>query len=169
MQPASARATRPVTNDDLERLGSGYKDLEYLLANWNKATRKCEKNMDKRVGQLQSGQASPDLCEAMPDRVRDYLGMRNTKHKLFNTKQLFIDIEAAGMIPSGEEDTFQDAIEDFERYQREADEWAYTSAWAEAQPGGGRDNKEDYLLRAQKDVELATKQLRTICTILKLI
>lgn len=158
---------REVTDQDLLRVREGYDDLVNLMNNWNKLTRKCDKNQDKIVQALRSGQESPDDCIAKPDEVRKYLGIRSTKAKLFNTKQLWVDLEVSGRVPDKDEDRFQELVEDFEKYKRQADEWAYSSAWGEANPGGGRDKVEDYLLRAKKEAAAATAALGEILQILK--
>ncbi|CAE8664639.1 unnamed protein product, partial [Polarella glacialis] len=95
-----AAANKEVTQDDLDKLVDGYRDLTYLMENWNKATRKCEPGQDRIIQVLASGQQSPDTCIAKPDEVRKYLGIRSTKAKLFNTKQKFIDIEMNDMVPN---------------------------------------------------------------------
>ncbi|CAE7234330.1 unnamed protein product, partial [Symbiodinium necroappetens] len=87
-------------------------------------------------------QAGPDSCLAQPLQVRKYLGQTSIKANLFDTKQMLVNFELAGMVPSGRDDEYGDLVEDFERYKREADEWAYSSSWAEANPGGGRDRTE---------------------------
>eukprot|EP00440_Ansanella_granifera_P075033 gb/GFBE01081430.1/.p1 GENE.gb/GFBE01081430.1/~~gb/GFBE01081430.1/.p1 ORF type:complete len:238 (+),score=50.97 gb/GFBE01081430.1/:1-714(+) len=166
---ASAVTISKVTEEDKQRLIKGFKDLDYMMNNWNNVTRKCDKNQDRITNVLASGQASPDGCIAQPDQVRKYLGGRSIKAPLFNTKALFINIEASGMVPEKDEDRFGELIDDFERYKREADEWAYSSSWAEANPGGGRDRTEDYLLRAKTLCAKATDTLREIMNILSLI
>ncbi|CAE7670833.1 unnamed protein product [Symbiodinium sp. CCMP2456] len=144
---------------DQEKLLAGYKDLVYMMQNFNKVTRKCDKNQDKISQPLQTGFAGPDSCLAQPLQVRKYLGQTSIKANLFDTKQMLVNFELAGMVPSGRDDEYGDLVEDFERYKREADEWAYSSSWAEANPGGGRDRTEDYLLRSKNLAEKATKTL----------
>ncbi|CAK0849265.1 unnamed protein product [Prorocentrum cordatum] len=65
-------------------------------------------------------------------------------------------------------DDFVDAWEEFERHKRTGDEWAYTSSWGEANPGGGKDKVEDFLLRSKKEVVLATESLGKLVKMLQL-
>jgi len=160
--------SKPVTKEDLQRLASGYKDLVYLMDNWNTATRDCRFIGEKRQDVLQSGVESPNKCKANPDEVRKYMGMRDLNEKLYNTQQLFIDIEAQDLVPTKDDDRFADAMDDFEKHKRTASEWAYTSSWGEGNPGGGRDKVEDYLLRSKAEAALATKSLGIIIDVLKL-
>eukprot|EP00419_Tripos_fusus_P024432 CAMPEP_0172714912 /NCGR_PEP_ID=MMETSP1074-20121228/67244_1 /TAXON_ID=2916 /ORGANISM="Ceratium fusus, Strain PA161109" /LENGTH=248 /DNA_ID=CAMNT_0013539439 /DNA_START=89 /DNA_END=835 /DNA_ORIENTATION=- len=165
---ALAAQTKPVTKDDLQRLSSGYKDLVYMMDNWNTVTRDCRFVGERRQEALQSGVLSPNKCKANPDEVRKYFGMRALDEKLFNTKQLFIDIEAQDLVAKKDGDRYSDAVEDFETHKRQASEWAYTSSWGDANPGGGRDKVEDYLLRSKAEAALATKSLGIIIDVLNL-
>lgn len=161
-------AQAQVTEADKQRLTRGYKELVYMMKNFNTVTRKCEKNQENIQRALQSGQASPDGCIANPLVVRKYLGQTSIKADLFNTKDLLVNMELAGMVPSKSEDEYGDLVEDFEAFKRQADEWAYSSSWAEANPGGGRDRTEDYLLRSKSLADKATKTLGRIVEILGL-
>jgi len=163
---AAANKASPALKADQEKLIAGYKDLVYMMKNFDKVTRKCDKNQDKISQPLQTGFAGPDSCLAQPLQVRKYLGQTSIKANLFDTKQMLVNFELAGMVPSGLDDEYGDLVEDFERYKREADEWAYSSSWAEANPGGGRDRTEDYLLRSKNLAEKATKTLGRLVEIL---
>lgn len=159
---------RPVTDVELKRIRKGYFQLEYLMANWNKVTRKCDKNQAQMTFAAQAGTQSPDTCIADPDQVRKYLGLRSTKEDLFNTQQLWLDIENTDIIPVKQNDEYQELISDFETQKQAAGDWAYTSSWGESNPGGGRDKVEDYLLRSKADAINATATLGKIVKILKL-
>ncbi|CAE7209333.1 unnamed protein product [Symbiodinium pilosum] len=137
-----------------------------MMQNFNKVTRKCDKNQDRISQPLPSGLAGPDACIAQPLQVRKYLGQTSTKANLFDTKQMLVNFELSGMVPAGKDDEYGDLVEDFEKFKREADEWAYSSSWAEANPGGGRDRTEDYLLRSKTLADKATKTLGLIVDIL---
>jgi len=165
--PAAA-ASKQVTEQDLQRIADGYKDLVYLMNNWNKETRDCTEVQTNIQRTLTSGTQSPDECKATPDIVRKYMGTRSINEKLFNTQQLWIDIETQDLVPAKEDDRFSEAVEDFEKHKRQASEWAYTSSWGSANPGGGRDKVEDYLLRSKSEAALATESLGVIVDILKL-
>lgn len=156
------------TQADKDRLARGYKEMVYMMKNWDTVTRKCEKNQENIQRALQSGQLSPNSCVASPLVVRKYLGQTSTKADLFNTKDLLVNLELAGNVDSKFEDEYGDLVEDFETFKRQADEWAYSSSWAEANPGGGRDRTEDYLLRSKNLADKATKTLGRIVEILGL-
>jgi len=160
--------SKVVTQEDLSRLASGYKDLVYMMDNWNTVTRDCRFANEKRQETLQSGVQSPNKCKANPDEVRKYMGMRALDEKLFNTQQLFVDIENQDFVDKKDEDRYSDAVEEFEKHKRQASEWAYSSSWGEANPGGGRDKVEDYLLRSKAEAALATKSLGIIMDCLHL-
>mmetsp|Transcript_22067 Transcript_22067/g.41586 ORF Transcript_22067/g.41586 Transcript_22067/m.41586 type:complete len:221 (+) Transcript_22067:48-710(+) len=164
--PVQAKAAAPNIKADKERLVAGYKDLVYMMNNFDTVTRKCDKNQDRISQALQSGTASPNACIAQPLTVRKYLGQTSIKANLFDTKQMLVNFELAGMVPNDKEDEYGDLVEEFERCKRESDEWAYSSSWAEANPGGGRDRTEDYLLRSKRLADSATKNLGRIVEIL---
>lgn len=165
--PTNAGQTQPVTPGDLKKIRAGYDDLLYLMDNWNKATRSCT-GIGSNVQQaLAAGVQSPDNCKATPDEVRKYFGMRSMSANLYNTQQLWINLEASDLVPSKEEDRYQEAVEDFEKHKRQASEWAYTSSWGENNPGGGRDKVEDYLLRSKAEAALAVQALAVIVDVLK--
>ncbi|CAJ1429602.1 unnamed protein product [Effrenium voratum] len=91
-----AREAHAVKQADKDRLITGYKDLVYMMQNFNKVTRKCDKNQENVQRALQSGQNSPDSCIAQPLVVRKYLGQTSIKANLFDTKNLLVNLEVRG-------------------------------------------------------------------------
>ncbi|CAK9050716.1 unnamed protein product [Durusdinium trenchii] len=108
-----------VTQADKDRLARGYKEMVYMMKNWDTVTRKCEKNQENIQRALQSGQLSPNSCVASPLVVRKYLGQTSTKADLFNTKDLLVNLELAGNVDSKFEDEYGDLVEDFETFKRQ--------------------------------------------------
>eukprot|EP00913_Durusdinium_trenchii_P001331 g1229.t1 len=84
-----------VTQADKDRLARGYKEMVYMMKNWD------TENIQRA---LQSGQLSPNSCVASPLVVRKYLGQTSTKADLFNTKDLLVNLELAGNVDSKFED-----------------------------------------------------------------
>lgn len=169
LEPARAVRFKPVGEKELSKLKTGYVNLETLVADWEKATRVCSNQIEKQALETAVVGAGQLPCEANANVVREKFGMRSLTANLYNTEQLWKDIQMADMVPSGQDDRFQDLIEDFEKYKREADEWAFTSTWGEANPGGGKDKVEEYLVKSKDYTMKATKALKEIVQILKLV
>jgi Ca2+ transporting ATPase len=164
----AANAAGDVTRKDYERVIEGYKGLTYLVDNWLQETRDCSMAVGGNVAMtLQSGTVSPNACVASPLIIRNYLGCSKMDHPLFQSEKLWVKIQNSDQAPDDVE-AFLDAWEDFEKHKRNGDEWAYTSSWGEANPGGGRDKVEEYLLKSQKEVVLAKDALGKIAEMLKL-
>eukprot|EP00933_Yihiella_yeosuensis_P072978 TRINITY_DN81543_c0_g1_i1.p1 TRINITY_DN81543_c0_g1~~TRINITY_DN81543_c0_g1_i1.p1 ORF type:complete len:257 (-),score=52.52 TRINITY_DN81543_c0_g1_i1:42-764(-) len=165
-EDANAKDVKAITQKDLDKLVDGYNDLVYLLGNWDKATRKCMYINSGKAGATDVEEQG--LCDASADEVRKYIGVRSLKAKLYGTADLWTAIELSDMnlIPKKEEDRYADLIEEFEKYKREADSWAYNSVWAESNPGGGKDKTEEYLLKAKEQVQLLKDALGQILKII---
>eukprot|EP00929_Paragymnodinium_shiwhaense_P044684 TRINITY_DN22907_c0_g1_i1.p2 TRINITY_DN22907_c0_g1~~TRINITY_DN22907_c0_g1_i1.p2 ORF type:complete len:250 (-),score=56.82 TRINITY_DN22907_c0_g1_i1:326-1021(-) len=168
-RPQSAAAVpqiRAVTKKDLENIKQGYEELVAFVADWDKNTHpSCT---DEAVQAIKEEGKVPSSCDAAPDTVRAYLGQRDTREKLYNTEQLWISIDAADMVDRKDQDEWSSAIDDFENYKQQAGDMSYTSSWALANPGGGRDQQENYLARSRKFTEKAMTELGKIVRILKL-
>merc|ERR1719321_185462 len=116
-------------------------------------------------------QGAPANCDPDPDKIRFYLGQRDMKEKLYNTEELWVSIDAADNPPlfaNKDEDAFQEASERFEDFKTQAGDWAYTSSWGVANPGGGRDKMEQYLVKSKDFTKKAVNELGKLITILKL-
>eukprot|EP00930_Biecheleria_cincta_P039121 TRINITY_DN26910_c0_g1_i1.p1 TRINITY_DN26910_c0_g1~~TRINITY_DN26910_c0_g1_i1.p1 ORF type:complete len:271 (-),score=60.41 TRINITY_DN26910_c0_g1_i1:331-1143(-) len=168
LQPAQAVKYKPVGEKELTKLKTGYTNLENLVADWDKYTRVCSNEIERQALETSAGDGRIKACEANANVVREKFGMKSLTANLYNTEQLWKDIQMADMVPSGKDDRFQDLIEDFEKYKREADEWAYTSTWGEANPGGGKDKVEEYLVKSKEYTVKATQALKEIVQILHL-
>jgi hypothetical protein len=73
-QPALA-AGAPPSEADIERLKTGYKQLEYLLDNFEQETTICRENGGE--------------CKRNADAVRKALGLRSTTDPLFQVDKIF--------------------------------------------------------------------------------
>jgi hypothetical protein len=73
-QPALA-AGAPPSEADIERLRTGYKQLEYLLDNFEQETTICRENGGE--------------CKRNADAVRKALGLRSTTDPLFQVDKIF--------------------------------------------------------------------------------
>ena len=77
-------------------------------------------------------------------------------------------VRAAPLVEPGRAGIYLDAVE---RYREKADQTAimpYTSSWGEANPNGGKEVVDEYLLRTKEDVLETEKVLREILELLEL-
>lgn len=143
------RRANAITGGEADRIRTGYKNLNYLLENWDKETTKCNK---------------AGGCVRTPDNIRFYLGQRSTSDPLFNIEKVFLrageDVEG----PDGE--LLEDAINQWSRHCEQASVMAYTSSWGEANPGGGELQINRFAKKAQDEVIQAKDALATIMKIL---
>lgn len=173
---AQAVPKREVSQADLDRIKEGYNDLVYLMANWNKLTRKCDRDYAaaaKNVGEEELRDAllyeGPDPCTPQPDEVRKFLGGRSVDANLYNTEQLWIGLQMGDQVPTEETDRFQSAAEEFEKHKNQVLSLAWTGIRGESgRPAGSQKQIEDILLQSKGETELATKALGEIVQILKL-
>ena len=75
VSPALAAAGEPPSKADIERLKTGYKQLEYLLDNFEQETTICRENGGE--------------CKRNADAVRKALGLRSTTDPLFQVDKIF--------------------------------------------------------------------------------
>uniref|UniRef100_A0A0G4HPE9 Uncharacterized protein n=1 Tax=Chromera velia CCMP2878 TaxID=1169474 RepID=A0A0G4HPE9_9ALVE len=136
-----------------DRLLTGYKDIVYLLENWDKETTKCE---------------SPTKCVRDADVVRKYLGLRSTKDPLFQAEKTIQQLQGNLDDPDDIEQ-FISAAEEFSSAQSMANSMAYTSSFGEYNPGGGADAVARYLEISRKQVIICKSALEKVLKLLKLI
>mmetsp|Transcript_22059 Transcript_22059/g.47336 ORF Transcript_22059/g.47336 Transcript_22059/m.47336 type:complete len:223 (-) Transcript_22059:342-1010(-) len=145
--PAFAASTPP-TPAEIERIKTGYKNIQYLLANWEQETTVCRENGGE--------------CKRDADAVRRYLGLRSTTDPLFQIEKVFAKVRFMDDLdPDKLEDFFQ-ATEDWNTTMNMSNSMAFISQFAEYNPGGGKDEVLKYLNEAQTQVVLAEKALKTI-------
>eukprot|EP00611_Tribonema_gayanum_P013728 TRINITY_DN2486_c0_g1_i1.p1 TRINITY_DN2486_c0_g1~~TRINITY_DN2486_c0_g1_i1.p1 ORF type:complete len:204 (+),score=68.62 TRINITY_DN2486_c0_g1_i1:48-659(+) len=146
--PAHAASTIPGG----DRLLNGYKQLTYLLDNWDKETTSCDAN---------------GKCDRKPDNVRRYLGLRSTTDPLFQIERV-LDKAQAYIDDPDDSDKYIEAAETFQSTQSMANSMAFTSSFGEYNPGGGKDQVDKYLEESRKQVVLCQQALGDIVQILKL-
>ncbi|CAE8588263.1 unnamed protein product [Polarella glacialis] len=130
--PAHAK----LKDKDVERITKGYKNIVYLLDNFDEETTICNPS-----------------CKRAPDAVRSYLGLRSTKDPLFQLDKMLLT-EIDSVIP-GMMDEYQDALEQWTSSVSGGNADAFISSFGEYNPGGGKEQVEKYILRARENVEKA--------------
>jgi hypothetical protein len=89
----------PPTKAEIERIQTGYNNIQYLLANWEQETTVCKSN---------GGQ-----CERNADACRRYLGLRSTTDPLFQIEKVFAKVRFIEDIDPEKLDAFFEATEDW--------------------------------------------------------
>jgi hypothetical protein len=145
--PAYAAAAPP-TEAEIDRIRTGYKNIQYLLANWDQETTTCRENGGE--------------CKRDADAVRKYLGLRSTTDPLFQIEKVFLKVKNMEDIDFDKLEDFFQATEDWNTAMNMSNSMAFISQFAEYNPGGGKDEVLKYLNEAQTQVELAEKALKTI-------
>lgn len=133
--------------NDLSRLVRGYKNVKYLLDNWEKAT-------------------TTDQGERDADVVRKALGLRSTDDPLFQMDKLL-----AKAVKKSDPDRIEewiDATDDMNTHINNANEFAYTSAFGEYNPGGGKDQILKYLELSRVELVGVEKDLKKVLELLNL-
>ncbi len=167
VKPSYAASTP--SNKELERLQKGHARVTYLLDNWDAETEICGKNImsdleRKQVVRTDGGGGG--ICEKTPLRVQDFLGYKSTEDPLFKADKLMV--RAAPLVDPDDFEAYLDVVE---RYREKADQgamMAYTSSWGEANPNGGKDVIEEYLLDTKVEVEKTESLLRSVLGYLNL-
>lgn len=99
---AMAAAGGAPTQDELDRLVQGYKQIEYLLENFDKETTICRENGGE--------------CKRDADAVRRALGLRSTTDPLFQIDKVFNKVKNMDIDPDNL-DAFFEAAEDWNSAQ----------------------------------------------------
>jgi hypothetical protein len=170
---APARAATGVpTPAELQRLVTGYRGIQALLANWDVETTICDKfDSAERCGSPAARRAAASSnmatcsCDFNPMRVQEVMGFKSIKHPLYMADQLMI--RAQPLLPgTADFETYDAAVELWTRRAEDANVMSFTSSWGEANPGGGRDAVLRYLDRSHTEVEESAKLLKTIISFL---
>eukprot|EP00580_Thalassiosira_gravida_P001655 CAMPEP_0201621514 /NCGR_PEP_ID=MMETSP0492-20130828/46923_1 /ASSEMBLY_ACC=CAM_ASM_000837 /TAXON_ID=420259 /ORGANISM="Thalassiosira gravida, Strain GMp14c1" /LENGTH=234 /DNA_ID=CAMNT_0048091061 /DNA_START=22 /DNA_END=726 /DNA_ORIENTATION=- len=146
-EPANAASTPP-TPEEIQRIKTGYENIQYLLANWEKETTTCRENGGE--------------CKRDADPVRKYLGLRSTTDPLFQIEKVFAKVRFMEDIDPDKLEAFFDATEEWNSSMTMTNSMAFISQFGEYNPGGGKDEVLKYLNEAQIQVVLAEKALRVI-------
>jgi hypothetical protein len=146
--PAFAAANSPPTAEEIDRIKVGYKNIQYLLENWEKETTVCRENGGE--------------CKRDADAVRRYLGLRSTTDPLFQIEKVFAKVKYMEDIDVEKLEQFFEATEDWNTAMNMSNSMAFISQFGEYNPGGGKDEVLKYLNEAEKQVILAEKALKVI-------
>jgi hypothetical protein len=152
--PAFAAASQEET--DKANIVKGYKNLQYLLDNWEKETTVCKTGGDN----------DGKRCERTPIKVMEYMGYKSTENPLFKADKAMKRLYP--LAPADRDDEFLNAIEQYAENAEEASGMAYISSWGEANPGGGKDRVALFIERARNNVVASRDSLATVISILGL-
>lgn len=89
------------------------------------------------------------------------LGLRSTTDPLFQIDKVFAKVKNMDLDPD-QLDAFFEASEDWNSAMNMSNSMAFISQFGEYNPGGGKDEVLKYLNESKKQVELASKSLKTI-------
>lgn len=126
-----------------ENIKSGYKNLLYLIDNWEQETTECVPS-----------------CKRTPEKVRSYLGLKSTTDPLFNLDKVLLKVTDA--VDPNYADDFSEALEKWTDAIAGGNAEAYVSSFGEYNPGGGTATVEKYLERSRENVLKAKGYLETI-------
>mmetsp|Transcript_26996 Transcript_26996/g.65522 ORF Transcript_26996/g.65522 Transcript_26996/m.65522 type:complete len:211 (+) Transcript_26996:114-746(+) len=148
--PASAGSAAP-TPEELERIRTGYKQIQYLLDNFEQETTVCRENGGE--------------CKRDAEPIRRVLGLRSTTDPLFQIEKVFAKVKNMDIDPDLLDDFFE-ASEDWNSAMTLSNSMAFISQFGEYNPGGGKDEVLKYLIESKKQVEIASSCLKRIMKVL---
>ncbi|KAL7576496.1 hypothetical protein ACA910_017999 [Epithemia clementina (nom. ined.)] len=135
------------TTEDLNRLKLGYKQIRYLLDNFDAETTVCRENGGE--------------CKRDADAIRRALGLRTTTDPLFQIEKVFAKVKNMDLDPDAL-DAFFDAAEEWSSAVNMSNSMAFISQFGEYNPGGGQDEVLKYLNESKKQLVMAESALSTI-------
>ena len=169
----SFAAGAPPTKEELERIRTGYKQIQYLLENFEQETTVCRENGGE--------------CKRDAEPIRRALGLRSTTDPLFQIEKVFAKVKNMDIDPDKLEGklsmyahhmninslyqvlqsfslyiAFFEASEDWNSAMTLSNSMAFISQFGEYNPGGGKDEVLKYLNESQKQVVIASNCLKTI-------
>jgi hypothetical protein len=152
-QPSFA-GSAPPTPAELERVRVGYKQVQYLLNNFDSETTVCRENGGE--------------CKRDAEPIRKVLGLRSTTDPLFHIDLVFAKVKNMDDIDPDQLEAFFDASEDWMSAVSLSNSMAFISQFGEYNPGGGKDEVLKYLNEGKKQLEIASQSLKTIMTCLNI-
>ena len=114
----------PPTPEELERIKIGYKQIQYLLDNFESETTVCRENGGE--------------CKRDAEPIRRALGLRSTTDPLFQIEKVFQKVKFMDLDPD-KLDAFFEASEDWNSAMTLSNSMAFISQFGEYNPGGGKD------------------------------
>lgn len=158
------------SSEELSKLQKGHARVTYLLNNWDDLTSTCGNKFyfsaDEAKQVIRTEGGGGGTCDKTPLKVQEYMGYKSTEDPLYRADKLMV--RAVPLVDPSRADDYLDAVE---RYREKADQtamMAYTSSWGEANPNGGKEVVDEYLLRTKEDVLETEKVLREILGLLEL-
>lgn len=151
-QPSLAATGVPPTKDELNRIVVGYKEIQYLLENFEQETTTCRENGGE--------------CKRNAEPIRRALGLRSTTDPLFQIEKVFNKVKFMDLDIDLE--SFFEAAEEWNSAMAISDSMAFISQFAEYNPGGGKDSVLKYLEESKKAVIVAESSLKKIMETLDL-
>merc|ERR1711935_1047835 len=139
-------ANAPQTKEELNRIVVGYKQITALLDNFEASTTTCRENGGE--------------CKRDAEPIRRVLGLRSTTDPLFQIEKVFNKVKF--MDGDIDLEIFFEASEDWNSAMTLSNSMAFISQFGEYNPGGGKDAVLKYLEESKKQVEVASKSLKTI-------
>mmetsp|Transcript_20685 Transcript_20685/g.31308 ORF Transcript_20685/g.31308 Transcript_20685/m.31308 type:complete len:206 (+) Transcript_20685:151-768(+) len=146
-------ASGPPTPEDLDRIRTGYKQIDYLLKNFEKETTVCRDNGGE--------------CKRDADAVRKALGLRSTTDPLYQIEKVFTKVKNMDL-DADKLESFFEASENWNSAMSMSNSMAFISQFGEYNPGGGKDEVLKYLNESEKQVVLAEQALKTIMECLEI-
>lgn len=151
--PGIGQAAAGPSQEDLQRIKTGYEGLVYLLDNFDKETTVCRENGGE--------------CKRDAEPVRRYMGLRSTTDPLFQIEKVFAKVKNMDL-DVDKLDPFFEATEDWNAAMNMSNSMAFISQFGEYNPGGGKDEVLKYLEEAKKQVIMARDALKTIIDVLEI-
>lgn len=145
-QPSLAAAGTPPTKEELNRIAVGYKEIQYLLENFEQETTTCRENGGE--------------CKRNAEPIRRVLGLRSTTDPLFQIEKVFNKVKYMDLDIDLE--SFFEATEEWNSAMAISNSMAFISQFGEYNPGGGKDSVLKYLEESKKAVVVAENSLKKI-------
>ena len=165
--PAAIPAAPPPSSLELARLSFGLARINYLLDNWDSLTTVCNgmsAGGDLEDAQIMSTQ-NQNKCSKTPLVVQKYIGAASTLDPLFRADKLMI--RAQPLVPEANQDKYGDAVDAWITKQQMSSTMAYTSSWSGIEnPNGSKEQIDEVLLEAKKEVLDTKKTLETVVVLL---
>merc|ERR1711935_671660 len=145
-------ANAPQTKEELNRIVVGYKQITAFLNDFEKSTTICRENGGE--------------CKRDAEPIRRVMGLRSTTDPLFQIEKVFNKVKY--MDDDFDLEVFFEATEDWNSAMTLSNSMAFISQFGEYNPGGGVEEVLKYLTESKKQVEVASKSLKTIMDCIKL-
>ncbi|KAJ1448531.1 hypothetical protein M885DRAFT_450134, partial [Pelagophyceae sp. CCMP2097] len=130
---------------ELKKLTLGYGRLTYLLGNWDAITTgACQGLVSKTERNQVVATNGGAACDKSPLKVQEYIGFKSINDPLFKADKLML--RAAVLVKDQDKiDEYFTAVNSWAEKVQMSSLMAYTSAWGEANPNGGKGQVLAYL------------------------